>query len=138
MELSDLEPKEVSLNLEGVEVVFRPFTLRDELRNKKKFGGEEGLQKIIAKFDFEKISEIAWGQVTLESKKVVVKAVQVSGLDPTTGEEIKVEMLPLDKFQTLLLGIPALIRLLEMLNTCKGVNLPKIDDLKKATDQPQP
>lgn len=136
MELSDLEPKEVSLNLEGVEVVFRPFTLADDLRIQKKYGGPKGLKKIFDDFDFEKISRIAWSQIKLDSQKEIVEAVQASEIDPDTGEETAVVMSPLDKFRHLFLGLPAQVDLLTTLVKCKGVNIPEITDLKKATDQP--
>jgi len=138
MKLEDLRPKEVKLTALDVELTFRPFTIADDLKAHDLCGGKEGMIKAFEEFDFGKLSLLAWYQLTLESQKEVLSAVEGVFIDPETGEEVKANLKPIDKFRSLFLGDAGKIDLLTNFIRCKGVNLPDLDDeeaLKKWIDQ---
>lgn len=147
MKLSELRPKNVEFELCGLNLVYRPFTIADDLKAQDICGGQKAMAEAFEKFNFKKISLVAWYQLTLDSQKEVLKAVEgfykdtVTGdvyIDPETGKEVKANLKPIDKFRNLFLGIGDQISLLTNLVKCKGLNIPDLDDdenLKKWVDQ---
>lgn len=141
MKLESMEPIETSLKISGLEIIFRPFTLADDIRNNIKFG-EHAIKKAFEGFDFSLISEVAWYQLTIETQQNIIKFVSASTLDPMTGKEEEIHCTPIDKFRHLFVGIQDQINLLTTLVKCKGLNIPDINDsnaeeIKKFADQLQ-
>lgn len=138
MNLSEITPKEVKFTVSKLELIFRPFTINDDLKAQEICGGQDQLGKAFEKFDFTLISLIAWYQLTLDSQKSVIKNVQLGFHDPDTGRFKQTLLKPINKFRQLFLGIGDQISLITNLIKCKGINIPDFDDeekLKKWTDQ---
>ena len=138
MNLSDLKPQNVAFSLCGLNLVFRPFTIADDLKSQEICGGQDKMREVFEKFDFEKISKIAWYQLTFESQKKILDTTEAIIIDPESGEEVKVETTPIDRFRRLFVGPGDQILLITNLIKCKGLNLPDFDnsgDLKKWVDQ---
>jgi len=128
MKLSELTPKEVVFTVSDVELTFRPFTIADDITTRNICGGQKKVQAAFEQFDFHLISLIGWNQLTLESQKEVVKAVEAVRLDPETGEEIIVNIKPIEKFRQLFAGVGDQILLVTKLVECKGFNIPDLED----------
>lgn len=138
MKLSDLKPVPVVFKSCGLELTFRPFTIADDLKTRDICGGKKETLEAFQNFDFEKISLVAWYQLTLESQREVLKAMEGFFIDPETGEEVNAKLKPIDKFRHLFIGVKDQIELLTNLIKCKGLNIPDLDDneaLKKWVDQ---
>jgi len=141
MKLSELTPKAVKFEVSEVGLVFRPFTIADDLKSQDVCGGQKEVIAVFQDFDFKKISLVAWYQLTITSQKRVVTLVEGSYIDPDTGKETKANLKPIEKFRNLFLGIPDQISLLTNLLKCRGLNIPDLDDdkaLKKWVDQLAP
>jgi len=128
MKLADLQPKKVDFTVSDVELTFRPFTIADDLKSQEIAGGQKKLVKAFEEFDFEKISLVAWYQLTLESQRKILEVVEAATIDPDTGEETQVNIKPIEKFRALFQGIPDQIHLLTNLVKCRGLNIPNIED----------
>jgi len=138
MKLTDIRPEEVNFKLCGVALTYRPFTIADDLKAQDLCGGQEAMSDAFRKFDFAKISLVAWYQLTLDSQKEILQAVEGVFIDPETGEETKANLTPIEKFRNLFVGIGDQIALLTNLIKCKGLNIPDLDnekELKKWVDQ---
>jgi len=141
MKLSELTPKAVKFEVSEVGLVFRPFTIGDDLKAQDVCGGQKEVIAAFQDFDFKKISLVAWYQLTITSQKRVVTLVEGVYIDPETGAETKANLKPIEKFRNLFLGIPDQIALLTNLLKCRGLNIPDLDDdkaLKKWVDQLAP
>lgn len=141
MKLSDLKPKDVDFEVSEVNLTFRPFTIADDLKAQDVCGGQKEVVAAFQDFDFEKISLIAWYQLTIQSQRTVLEAVEGIYIDPESGKEIHAKLKPIEKFRNLFLGIADQISLLTNLLKCRGLNIPDLDDdkaLKKWTDQMAP
>ena len=158
MNLVDMRPKPVEFKALGLDLVFRPFTIADDIKAQ-----ELGIIKAFKNYDFEKISLIAWYQLDTDSQKKVIKSVKAYKayhIDPDTGDkvnnenffswvkklffkligktEIEVKLRPIDKFRKLFVGHGDQAYLLTSLIKAKGLNIPDLDDeieLKKWVDQ---
>lgn len=128
MKLEDLRPKEVDFEVSGLKLTFRPFTIADDLKAQDICGGQDKMMEVFDKYDFEKISLMAWYQLTFDSQKEVLKAVEGVYIDPETGEETKVNLKPIEKFRKLFVGLGDEISLVTNLIRCKGINIPNLDD----------
>lgn len=138
MDLINLRPKEVTFEINGLEITFRPFTIADDLKMQDICGGQKEMQAVFDKFDFERISLIGWYQLTLESQKAVLDKVQLGHIDPETGEMVESKAKPIDKFRGLFMGVGDQILLLQSLIKSKGLNIPELGDeelSKKFLDQ---
>jgi len=138
MKLTDIRPKEVDFELCGIALTYRPFAIGDDLKAQDLCGGQEAMSEAFSKFDFKKISLVAWYQLTLDSQKEILQAVEGVFIDPETGKETKANLTPIEKFRNLFLGIGDQIALLTNLVKCKGINIPDLEnekELKKWVDQ---
>ena len=138
MKLTDIRPEEVNFELCGVALTYRPFTIADDLKAQDLCGGQKAMSQAFSKFDFEKISLVAWYQLTLDSQKLILEAVEGFFIDPETGREVNAKLKPIDKFRNLFVGIGDQIALITNLVKCKGINIPDLGDdkdLKKWVDQ---
>jgi len=134
MELFDLAPREVNFEISDIKLSFRPFRLADDVHGDKLCGGRENKIKVFKELDFEKISLLAWYQLTAESQKKIVSAkIEHTYFDPETGEKKteKIELIPIEKFRNLFPNFHDQVKLLNLLNKCKGFNFPDMpEDLK--------
>lgn len=128
MKLSDLKPKEVKFKACGVKLTFRPFLISDDLKSQDAIKSAQELQEALQNYDFEKLSLLAWYQLTLESQKEVLKAVQGVYIDAESGEEIDAKLTPIEKFKHLFAGIGDQKILIESLLNCRGLNVPDLED----------
>lgn len=138
MKLDDLKPVAVPFNLMGLSLVFRPWTIQDDLKAVEICGGKSEFLKAFENFDFEKISLISWYQLEKESQLEVIKSVECTEINHETGEEVRVNQKPIEKFRSLFAGLGAQVQLLTDLTKCKGLNIPDFEDdeeLKKWMDQ---
>jgi hypothetical protein len=85
MKLSDLKPKSVNFEVCGVHLTFRPFIIADDLASEEIAGNYLILQESLEKFDFEKLSLLAWYQLDIKSQREVLKAIEGIYIDPETG-----------------------------------------------------
>jgi len=138
MKLLEIIPKEVYFTVCGLDLIFRPFTIADDLKAQDICGGQKEMGVAFENFYFKKISLVAWYQLKLASQRKVLEAVEGVYIDPETGKEINANLKPIDKFRHLFLGIGDQISLIANLVKCKGLNIPDLDneeELKKWVDQ---
>jgi len=128
MELHDLQPKEVKFSVSGVELTFRPFTIADDLKANEICGSQKKLGEAFGAQDLQILTHIAWYQLTIESQRLVMEAVEGVYIDPETGEEQKANLTPLAKFRHLFSTVREKAELTVHLLNCRGLNIPNLDD----------
>jgi hypothetical protein len=128
MKLSDLKPNPVDFELCGLPLTFRPFTIADDIKAAELCGGRKQMVDAFEKFDFEKLSLIAWYQLDLKSQRAILERTEAVYVDPETGAETKAQTTPLKRFQALFVGLADQISLITNLAKCKGLNIPDLDD----------
>jgi|GEM_PF-6904268 len=131
MNLQELQPKEVKFTVSEIELTLRPFTIADDLAAEMLLGGKEKVSEAFVNWDVEKLSLLAWHQLTLESQKSVVAAdIEAEKIDPDTGETIKVDLTPLQKFRSLFWSVKDKAQLVRVLCNCRALNIPELDDVE--------
>jgi len=138
MNLSEITPKEVEFKLCGLPLTYRPFRIADEIKAQEICGGTKEVEQAFHKSDFDKLSLMAWYQLTLESQKQILQVTEGVYIDPKTGKETNANFTPIERFRNLFLGVAGQLSLSTNLLRCRGLNIPDFDNLedgKKWVDQ---
>lgn len=148
MKLSELTPKAVDFEVHALQLTFRPLTIGDDLKSQEICGEKMSLGKIFENLGskkitevihaFEKISLVAWYQLTVESQRLIVQLKDFIFIDPETEEEKSVKLKPIEKFRNLFSSPENQQKLFTAYLRCRGLNIPDLNDkeaLKKWNDQ---
>jgi len=141
MNLDELQPKEIKFKISGLELVFRPFTIADDLKAQELCGGQDKLAAAFGEQDLKLLTLVGWYQLDLKSQRAVIAAVEGAYIDAETGEEKGADLTPLEKFRSLFWSVRERVDLIRNLLNCRGFNIPDLDDeagLKKWTERVSP
>lgn len=108
-------------------LIFRPFNLEDESWLKVTFGDE--LQKKFETMDMSALSQIAFHQITPESKRELMK-VKFMDVDDE-GNDVEIAKSGPQKFRQLIAGFPEQFELLQVLLKVRGFSMPIVEELAK-------
>ena len=142
MNLEDLTPRAVTVEMDVsevpeqpqlIELVLRPFSLRDDAWTNRNYT-KESLAKIFEKIDMPEIAKMVFNQLNIESKRTVM-ATTIMDMDEE-GNEFEVKMNGPEKLMAMTKGFTNSIRLYKALLESKGLSMPVLekiaeDDLKK-------
>ena len=135
MELTDLVPEKATISKtftddndqeHNLELTFRPFSVEDEAWLKRAYG--DRLKEVFDTMDMASISRIGFHQLTVTSKRALMK-IKFVDIDEENGEEKEVHKTGHQKLGAITTGYPAQVELIQALLKTRGFSMPIIEEL---------